>query len=204
MIGHELTALHGMTHGQTLAIVFSRNSTDTRRQKSVTKYYNMANVSGGVTSGVPSVRVSLTIEKTEEFFRNLGLKTRLDEAGIGDDTIEEIVRRFNERGAAYGEDGDVTGEVARRILQNCKSKKETTDTGGTSMKTVILTSFKSDVRAHMLQDLLKNEGIESMLQGEYTAQVLAYIPGMEIKVLVFEKDYAQAFEILKASFPEKV
>lgn len=31
--------------------------------------------------------------------------------------------------------------------------------------------------AHMLQqDLLKNEGIESMLQGEYTAQVLAYIP----------------------------
>ena len=69
------------------------------------------------------------------------------------------------------------------------------------MKTVILTSFKSDVRAHMLQDLLKNEGIESMLQGEYTAQVLAYIPGMEIKVLVFEKDYARAFEILKASFP---
>ena len=158
----------------------------------------------GVTSGVPSVRVSLTIEKTEEFFRNLGLKTRLDEAGIGDDTIEEIVRRFNERGAAYGEDGDVTGEVARRILQNCKSKKETTDTEGTSMKTVILTSFKSDVRAHMLQDLLKNEGIESMLQGEYTAQVLAYIPGMEIKVLVFEKDYVRAFEILKASFPEKV
>ena len=99
---------------------------------------------------------------------------------------------------------DVTGEVARRILQNCKSKKETTDTEGTSMKTVILTSFKSDVRAHMLQDLLKNEGIESMLQGEYTAQVLAYIPGMEIKVLVFEKDYARAFEILKASFPEKV
>ena len=85
---------------------------------------------------------------------------------------------------AYGEDGDVTGEVARRILQNCKAKKETTDTEGTSMKTVILTSFKSDVRAHMLQDLLKNEGIESMLQGEYTAQVLAYIPGMEIKVPV--------------------
>ena len=68
------------------------------------------------------------------------------------------------------------------------------------MKTVILTSFKSDVRAHMLQDLLKNEGIESMLQGEYTAQVLAYIPGMEIKVLVFEKDYARAFEILKDQF----
>lgn len=72
------------------------------------------------------------------------------------------------------------------------------------MKTVILTTFKSDVRAHMLHDLLKNEGIESMLQGEYTAQVLAYIPGMDIQVLVFENDYDRALEILKTSFPEKV
>lgn len=47
----------------------------------------------------------------------------MDEAGIGDDTIEEIVRRFNERGAAYGEDGDVTGEVARRILQTVNRKR---------------------------------------------------------------------------------
>lgn len=72
------------------------------------------------------------------------------------------------------------------------------------MKTVILTTFRSDVRAHMLQDMLSNEGIESMLQGENTAQVLAYIPGMEIQVLVFEKDYARAQEILKNSFPDKV
>lgn len=72
------------------------------------------------------------------------------------------------------------------------------------MKTVILTTFRSDVRAHMLQDMLKNAGIESMLQGENTAQVLAYIPGMEIQVLVFEEDYGRAREILKSSFPDKV
>lgn len=72
------------------------------------------------------------------------------------------------------------------------------------MKTVILTTFRSDVRAHMLQDILKNEGIESMLQGEFTAQVLSYIPGMDIQVLVFEKDYERALEILKTSFPEEV
>ena len=204
MIGHELTALHGMTHGQTLAIVFP-GTLRTLADKNVTKYYNMANVSGGLTSGVPSVRVSLTIEKTEEFFRNLGLKTRLDEAGIGDDTIEEIVRRFNERGAAYGEDGDVTGRSGTPdSAKTVNRKKETTDTEGTSMKTVILTSFKSDVRAHMLQDLLKNEGIESMLQGEYTAQVLAYIPGMENKGSSLRKRLCPGFEILKASFPEKV
>lgn len=71
------------------------------------------------------------------------------------------------------------------------------------MKTVILTTFRSDVRAHMLQDILKNEGIESMLQGEFTAQVLSYIPGMGIQVLVFEKDYERALEILRTSFPEE-
>ena len=119
MIGHELTALHGMTHGQTLAIVFPgtlRTLADKKRDK-ILQYGERI---WGVTSGVPSARIALTIDKTEEFFKSLGLKTRLGEAGIGDDTIEEIARRFDERGAAFGEDGDVTGEVARRILQNCK------------------------------------------------------------------------------------
>lgn len=47
------------------------------------------------------------------------------------------------------------------------------------MKTVILTTFYNNVQAHMLQDLLRNEGIESMLQGELSAQVIAsYIPGL--------------------------
>ena len=119
MIGHELTALHGMTHGQTLAIVFPgtlRTLADKKRDK-ILQYGERI---WGVTSGVPSARIALTIDKTEEFFKSLGLKTRLGEAGICDDTIEEIARRFDERGAAFGEDGDVTGEVARRILQNCK------------------------------------------------------------------------------------
>ena len=36
---------------------------------------------------------------------------------IGQDTILEIEHRFNERGAKYGENGNVTGAVARRILE---------------------------------------------------------------------------------------
>lgn len=51
------------------------------------------------------------------------------------------------------------------------------------MKTVILTTFYNNVQAHMLQDLLRNEGIESMLQGELSAQVIAsYIPGLGTKI----------------------
>ena len=82
----------------------------------------MANVSGGYFRSSQCTGIA-NHRKTEEFFRNLGLKTRLDEAGIGDDTIEEIVRRFNERGAAYGEDGDVTGEVARQFCKTVNRKR---------------------------------------------------------------------------------
>lgn len=72
------------------------------------------------------------------------------------------------------------------------------------MKTVTLTTFKNDVRAHMLQDILKDEGIESMLQGENTAQVLGHIPGMDIQVLVFDNDYERARQILQDSFPDRM
>lgn len=200
MIGHELTALHGLTHGQTLAIVFP-GTLRTLADKKQNKILQYGERIWGITSGVPGMRIARTIEKTEEFFKSLGLKTRLEEAGIGDETIAEITRRFDERDVHFGEDQDVTSDVARQILLNCKTPEQPAPEE--DIKMVILTSFKGNVRAHMMQDLLKAAHIESVIQGEYTAQVLAYIPGMEVKVLVFEKDYDRAYEILKASFPEK-
>ena len=70
------------------------------------------------------------------------------------------------------------------------------------MKTVRLVSFNDNVQAHMLQDILKDEGIESMLQGEHANQVMSYIRGIDIDILVFEKDLARAQAILKEAFPE--
>ncbi|MBQ3609690.1 MAG: DUF2007 domain-containing protein [Bacteroidaceae bacterium] len=70
------------------------------------------------------------------------------------------------------------------------------------MKTVRLASFNDNVQAHMLQDILKDEGIESMLQGEHANQVMSYIRGIDIDILVFEKDLARAQAILKEAFPE--
>ena len=70
------------------------------------------------------------------------------------------------------------------------------------MRTVRLASFNDNVQAHMLQDILKDEGIESMLQGEYANQVMSYIRGIGIDILVFEKDLARAQAILKEAFPE--
>ena len=72
----------------------------------------------------------------------------------------------------------------------------------TIMKTVRLTSFQDNVQAHMLQDILKDQGIESMLQGELTNQVMTALRGFDIDVLVFEKDLERAQAILKEAFPE--
>ena len=65
-------------------------------------------------SGLPHLSVPLLYPK---LFRSLGLTTRLHEENIGQETILEIERRFNERGVKYGENGNVTGAVARKILE---------------------------------------------------------------------------------------
>lgn len=118
MIGHELTALHGLTHGATLAIVFGGTLRTLRKQKH-NKILQYGERVWGINEGTEEQRIDRTIEKTEEFFRSLGLSTRLHEENIGEDTIHEIERRFNERGVAFGEAQNVNGKVAREILQNC-------------------------------------------------------------------------------------
>lgn len=118
-IGHELTAIHGLTHGHTLAIVFPGLLKVLREQKKgkILQYGEMV---WGITGGTEDERIDRTIDATEKFFRSLGLQTRLHEVGIGDDTILEIERRFNERGVAFGEGANVTGTVARKILESVK------------------------------------------------------------------------------------
>lgn len=115
MIGHELTALHGLTHGHTLAIVLQGTMSVLRKEKEA-KILQMGERVFGITSGTNNKRIDETIRKTEEFFRSLGLTTRLSEEGIGMETIDEIERRFNERGVHFGEDGLVDGKVAKEIL----------------------------------------------------------------------------------------
>lgn len=71
------------------------------------------------------------------------------------------------------------------------------------MKTVILTTFSNSIEAHMLQDLLKNEGIESIVQGEFTNEVMGALRGFGVQVLVFEEDLEQAKAVLKEAFPNQ-
>ena len=116
MIGHEITALHGLTHGHTLAIVLPATLQVLREAKG-DKLVQYGERVWGITSGTKEERIDEAIRCTEQFFRSLGLTTRLHEENIGQETILEIERRFNERGVKYGENGNVTGAVARKILE---------------------------------------------------------------------------------------
>lgn len=116
MIGHELTALHGLDHGVTLAIVYPGVMNVMRREKSY-KLLQYAERVWGINSGSEDERIDQAIEATERFFRSLGIKTRLSEHGIGQETIVEIVRRFTQRGWNVGERGIVTPEKVELILK---------------------------------------------------------------------------------------
>ncbi len=117
MIGHELTAIHGITHGHTLAIVMPGTLRVLKEQKH-DKLLQYGERIFNITEGSENDRVDRAIEKTEEFYRSLGLTTRLTEEEIGKETIDLIVDRFNNRGVAYGERRNVTGAVAGEILMS--------------------------------------------------------------------------------------
>ncbi|MBO5710511.1 MAG: iron-containing alcohol dehydrogenase [Rikenellaceae bacterium] len=119
MIGHEITAIKGLTHGATLAIVLPGLLRTLIEQKEA-KLVQYGERVWGITEGSDRERALKAIERTEEFFRSLGLATRLGEAEIGDETIYEIENRFNQRGVKFGELQNVTGSIAKEILLNCK------------------------------------------------------------------------------------
>lgn len=113
MIGHELTALHGLTHGVTLAIVYPAVLRVMKEQKSA-KLLQYGKRVWGVDN------IDSAIEKTENFFREMGLPTRLSEINVGDETISEISRRFAKRNVVLGECGNITPEVVTQILNSAK------------------------------------------------------------------------------------
>ncbi|MEG0949543.1 MAG: iron-containing alcohol dehydrogenase [Bacteroidales bacterium] len=118
MIGHELTALHGLDHGVTLAIVYP-GVMDVLRNEKRTKLLQYAERVWDVREGSEDERINAAIRKTEEFFRSLGIRTRLSEHHIGEETIHTIVGRFKQRGWKLGEAG-VTPDKVEEILKKVK------------------------------------------------------------------------------------
>ncbi|MEH1825162.1 MAG: iron-containing alcohol dehydrogenase [Nostoc sp.] len=116
MIGHELTALHGLDHAQTLAIVLPSTLT-IRRDRKWQKLLQYAEQVWGIVDGSEEERVTEAIAKTRNFFESVGVRTRLSDYGVRLDTIPVIIKRFEKRGTvALGEYKDVNSQVIEQIL----------------------------------------------------------------------------------------
>jgi len=116
MIGHELTALFGIDHGQSLAIVLPPLLEVQRNQKSA-KLLQYAERVWGIDGVGEEGKITLAIERTRDFFERLGVKTRLSDYGVGAERIPEVVEQLKSHGmVALSETGDISPEVSRKIL----------------------------------------------------------------------------------------
>ncbi|MDP4268647.1 MAG: iron-containing alcohol dehydrogenase [Bacteroidota bacterium] len=116
LIGHELTVLHGLDHGQTLAVVFPGIFRVLKEEKKAKLLQYGARV-WGIREGSEEERAEAAINRTEEFFRSLDVKTKLSEYYIPEETIEVIAQRFeSRRWTAIGDRGLVTPDVVRKVL----------------------------------------------------------------------------------------
>lgn len=118
MIGHELTALHGIDHAQTLAIIAPRLyelKFDNKKAKLVQYGKRVWNLSGSEDEIAHEA-----IRKTEAFFNSLGVATRISAYTADGAKTPEIVReRFMERGwVGLGERQDLTPDEAKQIVAN--------------------------------------------------------------------------------------
>ncbi len=120
LIGHEITALKGLDHAQTLALVWPGLHKVMRKSKRE-KLLQFAERIWGLKDGDEEKRIDEAIARTEAFFRSLGVGTRIsDYAGLSDDFIEVIVERFRSRDAHLGEKAEIDSETVRRILEDRK------------------------------------------------------------------------------------
>lgn len=116
MIGHELTALHGLDHGVTLAIV-GPSLLNVMREEKGAKLLQMGERVFGITNGTSSERIDATIAAVRALYESVGIKTHLSDYGITSDSIDTIVARFTERKLNLGEGGIVTPSKVEKILK---------------------------------------------------------------------------------------
>ena len=118
MMGHELTALFGIDHARTLAIIAPshyRYNIETKKDK-LAQYAERV---WGVTEGTTEEKAKAGIDKTEDFFHSLGIKTKLSEytsdyAG----TAEIVSKRFTDRGwLGLGEHRKLAPADAAKIIE---------------------------------------------------------------------------------------
>ncbi|MFE3867670.1 iron-containing alcohol dehydrogenase [Flavobacterium sp. LS2P90] len=117
MIGHELTALYGIDHARTLAVVgpnLYRVMFETKKGKLAQYGKRIFNL-----TGTDDEIANEAINKTVEFFHTMGMDTKLsDYTKDFEKTADFIVKRFEEREwKALGEKQNITLEKVKEIVE---------------------------------------------------------------------------------------
>jgi NADP-dependent alcohol dehydrogenase len=117
MIGHELTALYGIDHARTLAVVgpnLYRVMFETKKGKLAQYGKRIFNL-----TGTEEEIANEAINKTVAFFHTMGMETKLsDYTKDFDKTADFIVNRFEERGwLGLGEKQNITLEKVKLIVE---------------------------------------------------------------------------------------
>ncbi len=117
MMAHELTALYGIDHARTLAIIHPshlRHNFEDKKEKLAQYGERVWSIRGGTIEEI----AEQAIQKTEEYFHSLEIDTKL--SAYTEDyegTAEIIAKRFKERGwEGLGERKNVTPDDAAKIV----------------------------------------------------------------------------------------
>ena len=116
MIGHELTALYGIDHARTLAII-GPNLYKVMFEKKKAKLAQYGQRIFNLTGSEDEIAKE-AINKTVAFFHTMGMQTQLsDYTKDFEKTADFIAKRFEERGwKGLGEKQNITPEKVRKIV----------------------------------------------------------------------------------------
>lgn len=116
MIGHELTALYHIDHAQTLAVVLPALLAE-RRESKRAKLLQYAERVWQLRQDDEEARIDAAIAATEDFFRRMGVPTRLGEHGLDAEVIPQVLAQLERhRMIALGEHRDIDLTISERIL----------------------------------------------------------------------------------------
>ncbi len=117
-IGHELTALYGLDHAQTLAIVLPGVMTILKEQKAE-KILQLGQQVFGIYNNLSrEERLDNTIKAVENFFEEIQIKTHLSDYGLNKESIDKVCSKLQGRGWTLGEKSNITPEIVREILMS--------------------------------------------------------------------------------------
>ena len=116
VIGHELTVLYGVDHGTSLAII-EPGVWEHQRSRKKEKLIQYGARVWDINDGTEEERVGQAIEKTDTFFRSLGIGTRLRDHNIPEEACEIVAKRLAKRDLKVGEHADLGEEAVKEILR---------------------------------------------------------------------------------------